>query len=703
MPADPTQLDLATRLGAWLATYWVHAAIAIGATWLLVRTALRHAPASTRALAWRAAMVVPLVTSVARSEWIERGPRVEVDWLGRTQVARVDGGASADADVEPVTTDAAASTASTNAEVRHADDADALDATVRNEHGALFDSRSTQHPNENRSSAPSHSPAEEGDASVATAPGPFAGIGVDERSAGRRTHADSDARTARTNTPFGPSARRASGTEDVAEGDGGNDSVDAEALLAAASPFDADATSSANDANPIHADSPAPLATNDAFPAPFGAIDPRRLALLVAAAAAVLALARWLDGWLRLGRTLGRREPLPPELAERAARLANACGVPHTPVRASATARVPMAFGFLRPQVCVPRGFEAGLTRSEWDAAIAHELAHVVRGDTRWLPGLRLLARILSFQPLNRVAWRELERESEHAADEFAVGVVGSSQSLALCLAKVATRATGDRGVLPAAAVTGAPTMAARASLVLERTERLLSGRFSGGRAQRRHVAIIRIAAVLPTLLVALAAPRFAPSTVLDSGPAPSADAIDATAFDRDAGDGDIADRALAEERALLERLGRSASIDTATPVPSIASTRPSAADLERSNASNERQVLLDDLASGLEAELAATRVELERARASLAPEHHPRLDDMAHTLDRLDTSFTLVLELIGSRLDEADRDEAGATAALPGDATNSANDDHGSDARANAADPDLPSPTTDPEGDHIR
>jgi|GEM_PF-4252473 len=630
MPADPHHLDLATRLGASLATYWVHAAVAIGATWVLVRTALRTAPASTRALVWRAAMVVPLVTSVARSEWIAQGPQVEVDWLGRAERTNATVEQRGDDADRTGDTDTLAGTRAGEPVVAPRVGA-ALEAAQR---GGVTDDAPGS-----RSSVSSAGGSSVTGSSVT---GPLAS---DAPTPGRRT--DGDAHRDRASDRTG------------------------------AASF-ADAGSTAHEPVRASADEPAPgaalgrTATPDASPSatrdaaaaptrfPLDAIDPRRLALLVAAAAAVIALARWLDGWLRLGRTLGRREPLAPELAERAANLARAMGVPTTRVRASATARVPMAFGFLRPQVCLPRDFEAGLTRAEWDAAVAHELAHVVRGDTRWLPGLRLVTRLFSFQPLNRLAWRELERESEHAADEIAVGAVGSPRSLALCLAKVATRATGDRGVLPAAAVTGAPTMAARASLVVERTERLLAGRFEHrfGRKSRTG-RCTRLAATLPTLVVALAAPHLTPSFADDALDASLA--VDAVAEEAVASDADRPARRVID--ASTAGVGASADATTA----------------------NAPRTEVDALTNELARELEQARRELERARTSTAPRDRARLDQVARTLDRLDASFELVLALL-------------ADGVVDGDAPPPT--DHGLDARANASGPHFPSPTPDPDRD---
>ena len=83
----------------------------------------------------------------------------------------------------------------------------------------------------------------------------------------------------------------------------------------------------------------------------------------------------------------------------------------------------PIAFGIWRWTIAVPRGIETRLNRHELEALLAHELAHLVRGDACWLLIGRLLCGCLPFQPLNflaRVRWRQA---AEFQCDDWAAEI----------------------------------------------------------------------------------------------------------------------------------------------------------------------------------------------------------------------------------------------------------------------------------------
>ncbi len=129
----------------------------------------------------------------------------------------------------------------------------------------------------------------------------------------------------------------------------------------------------------------------------------------------------------------------------------------------SRTVTTPTAIGYLHPAVILPDGFRARVDDREWDAVVAHECAHLARGDDWakavqsailragwWIPGLWVLSRAL-----------DLEREL--ASDERAAAETGARR-YAACLLRLAT----DR----ADAV--APALWARRSHVAIRVERLV-------------------------------------------------------------------------------------------------------------------------------------------------------------------------------------------------------------------------------------
>ncbi|MCA9140028.1 MAG: M56 family metallopeptidase [Planctomycetales bacterium] len=121
----------------------------------------------------------------------------------------------------------------------------------------------------------------------------------------------------------------------------------------------------------------------------------------------------------------------------------------------------PVASGIWRWTIILPAHFEVSLSDDEQQAALAHELAHLVRGDVIWLWVGQCLTACLGFQPMNFVARRQWQQASEYLSDQWAVGHGASQLSLAKSLTTLAgmrlTRksqalmpaATGTRATLP--------------------------------------------------------------------------------------------------------------------------------------------------------------------------------------------------------------------------------------------------------------
>jgi hypothetical protein len=66
----------------------------------------------------------------------------------------------------------------------------------------------------------------------------------------------------------------------------------------------------------------------------------------------------------------------------------------------SANVRTPLVV-FAR-EVCLPCGLRDALPAAELDAVLAHELAHLQRGDAYWFPLVSLLCSLFWMQPINR-------------------------------------------------------------------------------------------------------------------------------------------------------------------------------------------------------------------------------------------------------------------------------------------------------------
>lgn len=98
----------------------------------------------------------------------------------------------------------------------------------------------------------------------------------------------------------------------------------------------------------------------------------------------------------------------------------------------------PIAFGIWRWTIVVPPDIETRLERTELEALLAHELAHLVRGDTWWLLMGRLLCCCLPFQPLNFLARERWKQAAEFQCDDWAASQTENPLSLAHCLTRVA-------------------------------------------------------------------------------------------------------------------------------------------------------------------------------------------------------------------------------------------------------------------------
>lgn len=159
----------------------------------------------------------------------------------------------------------------------------------------------------------------------------------------------------------------------------------------------------------------------------------------------------------------------------------------------------PVAIG--AREICLPSRTLAELDPIRMESILAHELAHLERGDPRWLTIARVVEAVFFFQPLNRLARARMQEAAEFASDEWAAGVVSRPLDLAHCLARVAEWSAGGTQLL-------APAMAEhRGRVLVRRVERLTTSTPvpSWGSAQGA-----RLAAVTAVVALVLVAPRVA-------------------------------------------------------------------------------------------------------------------------------------------------------------------------------------------------
>src|SRR5436309_1921776 len=157
----------------------------------------------------------------------------------------------------------------------------------------------------------------------------------------------------------------------------------------------------------------------------------------------------------------------------------------------------PVALGL--SEICVPELALSDLGAEQQRSMLAHELAHLARRDSLWLAGASLIERCFFFQPLNRLARRELETTAEYLSDEWATRKTGSAVALAKCLATVAEWIQASPLGVPVAG------LAERRSFLVSRIARLLEGRLPSSPASRRRWAV---AAALGVAVTIAAAPR---------------------------------------------------------------------------------------------------------------------------------------------------------------------------------------------------
>jgi HEAT repeat protein/beta-lactamase regulating signal transducer with metallopeptidase domain len=225
---------------------------------------------------------------------------------------------------------------------------------------------------------------------------------------------------------------------------------------------------------------------------------------VVALASSLYYVARRL---ILVGRLADRRAVTGGPLAATLAELRDTTGFRRrVHLTMAQTISSPVALGL--SEICVPELALSQLGMEQQRSMLAHELAHLARRDSVWLAGASLMERIFFFQPLNRLARRELETLAEYLSDEWAMRKTGSggAVSLAKCLATVAEWIQASPLGVPVAG------LAERRSLLVSRIARLLEGRMPQHPASRIGWALLATLGVVVTIA---AAPRVSESSGL--------------------------------------------------------------------------------------------------------------------------------------------------------------------------------------------
>lgn len=185
---------------------------------------------------------------------------------------------------------------------------------------------------------------------------------------------------------------------------------------------------------------------------------------------------RWLwRSHAQLRRVLVAREPVvDARVLTVAATVARSLGMLRTPqLSSSATLATPIAFGWLRPEICLPQR-ATSMADGSLRAMLAHELAHLRRGDPAWMWFAATLQAVMPWQPLLWIVRSRWSRLVELRCDAIAARET-SPAAVARCLLDVAEWL---RPRSPVQVV--ALGMAARPSALRARVEAALSARPEG-------------------------------------------------------------------------------------------------------------------------------------------------------------------------------------------------------------------------------
>jgi beta-lactamase regulating signal transducer with metallopeptidase domain len=157
--------------------------------------------------------------------------------------------------------------------------------------------------------------------------------------------------------------------------------------------------------------------------------------------------------WHQLALAMSRRYRLPRPVA----------------LLQSTDASLLLTWGLLRPKILLPRGAD------EWsverrEVVLAHELAHIRRGDWALQLAAEALRTVYWFNPLVWLACRRLRHESEYACDDAVLDAGVEATDYATHLLGVAQHAIGQRDAWASAPAIAHPsTLERRISAMLSR------------------------------------------------------------------------------------------------------------------------------------------------------------------------------------------------------------------------------------------
>jgi beta-lactamase regulating signal transducer with metallopeptidase domain len=212
----------------------------------------------------------------------------------------------------------------------------------------------------------------------------------------------------------------------------------------------------------------------------------------------------WLIGRCVLLLQLKKRGlPVGPSWDHMRARIGNELRIRRSvQVREGDGINSPIAIGFLRPMILLPKGFVTGTAPAEVESILRHELAHVRRYDDWTNLFQQFVVAAMFFHPA--VLWlsRRLTIEREIACDDHVVASAGSPRDYALLLAEFAGRTCGHDWATAPAAWRSESQLKERIHMLLD------SKRNASTRLAATRTGLLTTAAIAMAALAVIAGPR---------------------------------------------------------------------------------------------------------------------------------------------------------------------------------------------------
>jgi Zn-dependent protease with chaperone function len=160
--------------------------------------------------------------------------------------------------------------------------------------------------------------------------------------------------------------------------------------------------------------------------------------------------------------------PVPLTMQQTVQRLAPSFGLNKVPELHGLQVEHPIALtiGITKPRIYISQWFNDHLDEVELEQVLAHELAHVSRGDNLIALVSTAFLGATAFLPSSWSAFRHLLREREMATDELAIAVTGKPIALARGLLKVVAAPSSPPPIAAAGLL--------EAAMVEERVENLV-------------------------------------------------------------------------------------------------------------------------------------------------------------------------------------------------------------------------------------